>query len=253
MRGALCLSVVGILFLGGWSDALAAPSLVSGPKNHGVSRAGSLRIGGLHKKNVTNLGSATKLKSLDSATETASVSRAATTPRLGVGRFLGVQHQSVSMEALPNQLTDHLTTIDSNITDLQENKQNRLQIEQSEYLQFTDEDETVLDVNEEALISALRDGHEIVLSYDPSVGITWSYNGDNTVLGTISQDDLRSGILNNVDIQNDIITPLNGKMARVESGNAGEFIMADANGDAALSGYTFDDLVQAVADRINNN
>lgn len=251
MKRTLCLSLVGILFLGGFANALAAPSLVSFEKNDAVmSRAGSLRIGTeARKKNSGFLNSKVKVKSLggtNTTSDEATVSRAATTQRFGVGRYLGAHAQSVSMGEIPNQLRDQVNNLEEQVNDLQVNKQNKLQLEQSEYLLFRDEDETVLDIDDTALLSALRDGHDIVLSYDTTDGITWRYEDDTEARGTISQQDLRDGILG-ASFDQDFAN----KMDKLDSGSNGEFVMATGNGGISASGYTFEELVNAVVDEID--
>lgn len=266
MKRAFILPLVGILFLG--VDAFGASSLVSLGKNdtqtRAISRAGSLRIGGMaHKKGVNTTRT---VKSLDGATEDSNASRTASTTRLGVGRYLGVPHgQSVSMGALPNELMNRLSDMDNQISDMSDQiaqKQDALDTESSQYLHFTDTENRVLDVDDEALLSALRSGHNIVIRYESGRGIVWYYEDDTENVEVIPVADLREDVLSGTNMQNDVLTPIStlqndvsdlqsGKMNTVDEGDAGKILVADEDGNA-VARYTFDELVNAVADEVES-
>jgi len=265
MKKAYILPLIGILFLG--VDAFGAPSLVSLGKNdtqtRAISRAGSLRIGGLVQKKGVN--TTRTVKSLDGATENSNVARASSTTRLGVGRYLGVPHgQSVSMGALPNELMNRLSDMDNQISDMSDQiaqKQDALDTESSQYLHFTDTENRVLDVDDEALLSALRSGHNIVIRYESGRGIVWYYEDDTENVEVIPIADLREDVLSGTDMQNDVLTPIsalqgdisdlqNGKMDKVSEDDIGKILVAGAGG-GAVAGYTLEELATAVADILN--
>ena len=133
MKKISILSVAAVLVVATCGESMAASSLVTSANsaNMGaISRASSLRLNSVGR--AASLGPKSKTtKSLaPNATEkknNASKTRSASISRGSVGRYIGAaSEQTVSMDALPSPLFERIGTIENNVQNLTETKQDKV-------------------------------------------------------------------------------------------------------------------------------
>ena len=133
MKKISILSVAAVLIVATCGESMAASSLVTSANsaNMGaISRASSLRLNSVGR--AASLGPKSKTtKSLaPNATEkknNASKTRSASISRGSVGRYIGAaSEQTVSMDALPSPLFERIGTIENNVQNLTETKQDKV-------------------------------------------------------------------------------------------------------------------------------
>lgn len=149
------------------------PSAASAATTTTAARAGSLRAT-TGSVRTTQTSGATKSATGTMPATTTNVSRAASMPRLSIGKYVGVP-KSISQQGSGSVTEDRISEIERQIERLETEKQ--IVLQSSDYI--TVHDNEVL-LNTERLISDLQirsgeDGREVELDADNNEGIKWRY------------------------------------------------------------------------------
>lgn len=137
MKKISILSISVILGMAMYGESMASSLVTSANSaNTGaISRASSLRLGGLNRS--ASLGPKTKTtKSVSTKTtavkqDAATQTRSSSTPRNSIGKYIGASKEhSVSMAALPNPLFERIEGIENNVQNLEGEVQNLNQTKQ---------------------------------------------------------------------------------------------------------------------------
>lgn len=157
MKKISIISIVGVLLTGVCGDVMAASSLSASTNSAKVSmpRAASLRFGGARSASMGKvIAPKADVKTIAPKTAGTTAGRAASVSRTSVGRYIGAnKEQSVSMAALPDPLFERIgaveervDTAETNITDLQDNKQDKLLDSEDGFIRVVDDTHITIDI-----------------------------------------------------------------------------------------------------------
>ncbi|MBQ7185652.1 MAG: hypothetical protein IJR92_02500 [Alphaproteobacteria bacterium] len=157
MKKISIISIVGVLLTGVCGDVMAASSLSASTNSAKVSmpRAASLRFGGARSASMGKvIAPKADVKTIAPKTAGTTAGRAASVSRTSVGRYIGAnKEQSVSMAALPDPLFERIgaveervDTAETNITDLQDNKQDKLVDSEDGFIRVVDDTHITIDI-----------------------------------------------------------------------------------------------------------
>ena len=150
MKKISIISIVGVLLTGVCGDVMAASSLSASTNSAKVSmpRAASLRFGGARSASMGKaIAPKADVKTIAPKTAGTTAGRAASVSRTSVGRYIGAnKEQSVSMAALPDSLLERVDTAETNITDLQDNKQDKLLDSEDGFIRVVDDTHITIDI-----------------------------------------------------------------------------------------------------------
>ncbi len=219
------------------------PSAASAATTTTAARAGSLRATGGSVR-TTPVSNATKSATGTMPATTTNVSRAASMPRLSIGKYVGVP-KSISQQGSGSITEDRISEIERQIEKLETEKQ--MVLRSSDYITVNN-DEILL--NTERLITDLQirngddgaDGREIELDADNNEGIKWRYvaregEPENSWTTLVTWDEVKGQIgvteMNEFFTQeiNKINADLSGKVDKAQGEEyAGRVLTVDATG-----------------------
>ena len=223
------------------------PSAASAATSTTAARAGSLRTTGGSVRTTPGSGAA-KVSSGTMPATTTNVSRAASMPRLSIGKYVGVP-KAISQQGSGSITEDRISEIEREIQRLESEKQ--IVLQSSDYI--TVHDNEVL-LNTERLITDLElgrgddgtDGREVEMDADNDEGIKWRYvardgESENAWQTLVTWDALKGQInieeVNNyVDqeitkIKNQMTADLDKKVDKEQGRQyAGQVLTVDATG-----------------------
>ena len=227
MREGIKTSLISILCVVATTASFAAPAVRSVGADSGTTftsaasaaaantanRAGSLRTGGYVRPTATSTSGAmvkatspvTPITTTSSAkvstsgttsgtpatsTGGTSINRAASTPRLSIGKYVGSTKSTSTTMGNVSDLTQRVEKLEGDVIVLETNKQDVLK--DSTYITVSG-DELLLDIEKIKTDLELKDGREVEMGTNDE-GLTWRYVGDPDWLELISWDALRRGL-----------------------------------------------------------
>lgn len=231
------------------------------------ARAGSLRATGVARPTATVSASKTESGSATAATSQPAVStggtsigRAASTPRLSVGKYIGVPKSVSSTVNLPD-LNGRLDKLESDVAALESDKQDALK--DSTYITI-EGDELVLDVEKIKEDMDIKDGREVEMDTNND-GLLWRYVGETgwqtlvtweEIKGKLNIEEMNRAINQEViDIRNELAEGLDGKVDIAQGeALAGRVLVVNSAGNVSPTGEFYDkSQVDAKISEINSD
>lgn len=251
---------------GAYESAASATNAANATMN---ARAGSLRATGAARPTATvsaqptatataNMATATQPSAVSAGT--GNVNRAASAPRLSVGKYIGVPKSVSSITNLPD-LNGRLDKLESDVVKLESDKQDALK--DSTYITI-EGDELFLDVEKIKEDMGITDGREVEMDVNND-GLLWRYTGDTGWQTLITWEELRNQLglddmnqaLNQeiANIRNELAEGLDTKLDKNQgAGYAGKALVVGNDGSVKPTGdfYTKDEVDTKVTNVTNS-
>lgn len=245
-------------------DSVASASSANNAMN---ARAGSLRATARPTTAVSAAqpvsdAMATTMANQPSAVSTGgtSVNRAATSPRLSIGKYVGVP-KSVSSSTANSDLNSRLDKLEGDISKLESDKQDVLK--DTAYI-TVEGDELILDVEKIKQDMNIQDGREVEMDVNND-GLLWRYTGETgwqtlvtweEMKAKMGLDDMNQAINQEIaNIRNELAEGLDTKLDKNQgAGYAGKALVVGNDGSVKPTGdfYTKDEVDTKVTNVTNS-